>query len=112
MKIAVPVTDGVLSMHFGHCEQFALFDVDPDGKKVEGKKMLTPPPHEPGTFPRWLHEHGATVIIAGGMGSRAQDLFGQNNIKVVVGAAGGTPDEVVRSFLEGSLEVGANTCDH
>ncbi len=112
MKIAVPVTDGVLSSHFGHCEQFVLFDVEGDGKAVGRKQVLTPPPHEPGTFPRWLHEQGATVIIAGGMGSRAQSLFDQNGIQVVVGASSGEPDAHVRDFLDGRLTTGANVCDH
>ena len=112
IKIAVPVTSGVLSSHFGHCENFVLFDVANDGKTVEGRVVLTPPPHEPGTFPMWLHEQGATIIIAGAMGSRAQSLFGQNGIRVVVGASEGEPDEIVRSFLDGCLETGDNACDH
>ncbi|MBN1946901.1 MAG: P-loop NTPase [Bradymonadales bacterium] len=112
MTIAVPVTNGVLSSHFGHCERFVLFEVDPDGKTIARRQELKPPPHEPGTFPRWLHEQGATVIIAGGMGSRAQSLFAQNEIEVVVGVSGGEPDVIVRSFLDGRLETGANICDH
>jgi Mrp family chromosome partitioning ATPase/predicted Fe-Mo cluster-binding NifX family protein len=112
MKVAVPVTNGVLSSHFGHCEQFVLFDVGTDGKTLSGRQVLTPPPHEPGTFPKWLHEQGATVIIAGGMGSRAQSLFGQNGILVVVGVAGGEPDFIVGEFLAGRLATGANICDH
>jgi Mrp family chromosome partitioning ATPase/predicted Fe-Mo cluster-binding NifX family protein len=112
MKIAVPVTKGILSSHFGHCEQFVLFDVGSDGKVVGGQQVLTPPPHEPGTFPKWLHEQGTTVIIAGGMGSRAQSLFGQNGIQVVVGVAGGKPESIVREFLAGRLTTGANICDH
>jgi Mrp family chromosome partitioning ATPase/predicted Fe-Mo cluster-binding NifX family protein len=112
MRIAVPVTCGVLSSHFGHCEQFVLFDVAADGRATHNKQVLTPPPHEPGTFPRWLHEQGATVIIAGGMGSRAQSLFDQNGIRVVVGASSGDPDLLVRDFLDGRLATGANVCDH
>ncbi|MBN1656495.1 MAG: P-loop NTPase [Deltaproteobacteria bacterium] len=112
MKIAIPVTGGVLSSHFGHCERFVLFDVEADGKTIGQRQELTPPPHEPGTFPRWLHEQGATIIIAGGMGSRAQSLFSENNIRVVVGAAGGEPDVIVQEFLDGRLETGPNICDH
>jgi Mrp family chromosome partitioning ATPase/predicted Fe-Mo cluster-binding NifX family protein len=111
-RIAVPVTAGVLSSHFGHCEQFVLFDVEADGKTVKSKQMLTPPPHEPGTFPKWLHEQGATTIIAGGMGSRAQSLFEQNGIRVVVGASSSEPDQLIRQFLDGSLITGSNVCDH
>ena len=112
MKIAIPVAKGLLCLHFGHCEQFALFDIDPDGKTVNNKQMLTPPPHEPGVLPKWLHEQGAEVIIAGGMGARAQNLFTENNIKVIVGASAQDPELVVKSYLDGSLKPGANVCDH
>jgi ATP-binding protein involved in chromosome partitioning len=111
-RIAVPVTGGVLSSHFGHCEQFVLFDVEADGKSARKTQVLTPPPHEPGTFPQWLHEQGATVIIAGGMGSRAQSLFAGHGIRVVVGASSDDPELLVRHFLDGRLATGANICDH
>ena len=112
MKIAIPITDGVLSSHFGHCEQFVLFDVSPGSKTIDRRQVVTPPPHEPGAFPKWLHEQGATVIIAGGMGSRAQNLFSQQGIQVVVGASSVEPDVIVREFLNGHLATSVNICDH
>jgi predicted Fe-Mo cluster-binding NifX family protein len=112
MVIAVPVTNGMLGQHFGHCEEFALFDVGPDGKTVGDKRILTAPPHEPGVLPRWLHEQGADLIIAGGMGARAQSLFSENSIKVVVGAPADDAEQVVKSYLDGTLETGTNICDH
>ncbi|MBP7831259.1 MAG: P-loop NTPase [Kiritimatiellae bacterium] len=112
MEIAIPVAEGKLCMHFGHCEQFALVDVDEKTKKVAGTQMLTPPPHEPGVLPRWLHEQGANIIIAGGMGQRAQSLFADNGIRVVVGAPTGAPSDLVASYLAGTLQSGANACDH
>jgi len=112
MKIAIPMADGKLCMHFGHCEQFALIDADVKTKKITGRQLLTPPAHEPGVLPKWLHEQGANVIIAGGMGQRAQSLFAENDIKVVVGAPGDEPDKLVISYLEGTLVSGTNVCDH
>ena len=112
MKIAIPIAGGRLCMHFGHCEQFALVDVDETAGKQTGTALLTPPPHEPGVLPRWLHEQGATVIIAGGMGQRAQQLFVQNNIKIVVGAPADTPEKLVEAYLSGTLVSGQNACDH
>jgi ATP-binding protein involved in chromosome partitioning len=109
-RIAIPISVGQLATHFGHCEQFVLFDVEQGS--ITNRQTLTPPPHEPGTFPRWLREQGATIVLAGGMGSRAQSLFEQQGIMVVVGVAGDHPDVVVRSFLLGQLEAGANICDH
>jgi ATP-binding protein involved in chromosome partitioning len=112
MKIALPIAAGQLCMHFGHCEQFMLVDVDMEAKKILGKSMLQPPPHEPGVLPRWLHEKGANVIIAGGMGQRAQQLFVQNGIQVIVGAPAESPEQLVNAFLQQTLKSGQNVCDH
>ena len=99
-------------MHFGHCAQFALVEADPQERKILGVETLTPPAHEPGVLPRWLHEQGANIIIAGGMGQRAQQLFAQNDIEVVVGAPSDTPENLVQTYLSGTMESGENVCDH
>ena len=112
MKIAIPIVDGQLCMHFGHCAHFALVDVDEQNKKIVAQKLVEPPPHEPGVLPKWLHDQGATVILAGGMGSRAQQLFQQNGIQVVVGCQTAQPETLVRAFLAGELVTGDNACDH
>ncbi|GMU20676.1 MAG: hypothetical protein AMXMBFR13_07720 [Phycisphaerae bacterium] len=112
MKIAVPVSNGRLCMHFGHCEQFALVEANPDTGQILKIDHLVPPPHEPGVLPRWLHEQGANVIIAGGMGQRAQQLFTANNIQVVVGAPSESAYELALAYLQGTLKSGVNACDH
>jgi predicted Fe-Mo cluster-binding NifX family protein len=110
IKFAVPVSGGKLCSHFGHCDQFALIETE-DGR-IRDKSMHTPPPHEPGVLPRWLHEMGANIIIAGGMGSRAQDLFNQNGIKVITGAPMDSPESLVNQYLADILVTGENVCDH
>jgi Mrp family chromosome partitioning ATPase/predicted Fe-Mo cluster-binding NifX family protein len=112
MRIAIPLADGRLSMHFGHCERFALIDVDFTEKKMIKREDLEAPPHEPGLLPPWLAKHGANVIIAGGMGQRAQGLFAEQGIQVVVGASAETPERLVGDYLAGTLQVGENVCDH
>jgi predicted Fe-Mo cluster-binding NifX family protein len=112
MKIAIPIAEGKLAMHFGHCAEFAVVEVDAKTKTITGKKSRTPPPHEPGVLPRWLHEQGVHVIIAGGMGSRAQTLFVENGIKVMIGAPSESPEVLVAAYLAGTLQTGANVCDH
>lgn len=112
MKVAIPLAEGKLCMHFGHCEEFALVEVDESTKAIKGVEKLTPPPHEPGLLPKWLGEQGATHVIAGGMGMRAQNIFTENNIEVVVGAPAGDPEELVKSLLDGTLVSGENACDH
>ena len=112
MKIAVPVKNGELASHFGHCQEFMFFTVDEESGEVTGSESLAPPPHEPGVLPRWLAENGAETIIAGGMGRRAQKLFSENGIEVVVGAKVSSPDELVSQYVEGSLSTGENLCSH
>jgi len=112
MRVAIPVCEGVLSMHFGHCERFALVDVDPDLMAIVGTKSIDSPPHQPGLLPGWLAEQGVKLVIAGGMGNRAQQLFAEAGVKVVVGAPPNEPERVVSDFLAGSLVTGANVCDH
>ncbi|MFH1373367.1 MAG: NifB/NifX family molybdenum-iron cluster-binding protein [bacterium] len=111
MKIAIPTVDGVLCPHFGHCQQFAILDVDPETKSINEVEMLTPPPHEPGVLPAWLNQMGCTVIIAGGMGGRAVGIFQQNGIEVIMGAPNGKPEEIVAAYLNSKLTTGANPCD-
>ncbi len=112
MKIAIPVTEGTLCTHFGHCQQFCILTIN-DKKQISNKEMLTPPPHEPGVLPRWLAEQKATLILAGGMGHRAQELFAQNGIQVITGVQGGqTPETAAEAYLNGTLQTGANACSH
>lgn len=112
MRIAIPVVNGKLSMHFGHCESFALVDVNPDNKSIDSTSEVAAPDHRPGLLPRWLAQQGVNLIIAGGMGMRAQGLFAQNGIEVIVGAPSLAPQDLVEAYLDGTLEVGENVCDH
>jgi len=110
MKFAIPLAEGKLTAHFGHCQEFAIVDVEEN--QITGKEILVPPPHEPGVLPAWLHEKGANVIIAGGMGQRAISLFQQNDIEVVVGVPSLEPETLVNSYLDKTLVFGSNVCDH
>jgi predicted Fe-Mo cluster-binding NifX family protein len=112
MKIAIPVVADRLSDHFGHCESFAMFEADAGGRGIISQSTHPSPPHEPGLLPGWLHDLGADVIIAGGMGQRARQLFDQHGITVVVGAPAGAPEDLAIAYLNGTLQAGENTCDH
>lgn len=112
MRIAIPLADGRLAMHFGHCEKFALVEVDAQAKAIAGCEQMAAPPHQPGLLPRWLAEHGANVVIAGGMGQRARDLFESHGIEVLVGAPAEAPEVLVEAYLAGTLQPGQNVCDH
>jgi predicted Fe-Mo cluster-binding NifX family protein len=110
MKIAIPLADGKLAAHFGHCQEFAIIEVEED--EITNKQTLVPPPHEPGVLPAWPHEMNTNMIIAGSMGQRAIGLFDQLGMKVITGAPVQKPEELVKSYLDNTLITGGNVCDH
>jgi len=112
MRYAVPVSNGKLATHFGHCEHFALIDADEVTKTIQHKEFVASPGHQPGLLPVWLAEEGVSAVIASGMGSRAQALFKENRIEVIIGAFGDDPERIVLDHIRGALETGDNVCDH
>ena len=110
MRYAIPTCDGRLAMHFGHADQFTFVDVA-DGR-IQSTQTLAPPAHAPGVLPAWLKENGASVVIAAGCGRRAQGLFAEHGITVLVGAPDAAPEELVRRHLDGTLKLSENICDH
>jgi len=65
-----------------------------------------------GVLPEWLRDLGANIVIAGGMGSKAQDFFNQSGIKIITGAPLDPPESLVNQYLSDSLVTGENVCDH
>ncbi|MFZ5646012.1 MAG: NifB/NifX family molybdenum-iron cluster-binding protein [Bacillota bacterium] len=114
MKIAIPISGEQLCTHFGHCEKFYFYNVDQKSTEIAKTECLQAPPHEPGLLPTLLGEKGVNVVMAGGMGARAQELFIRKGIKVITGIdpAGQSPEDIVKNYLRGSLRTGANPCDH
>lgn len=110
MKIAIPLTNGALSSHFGHCEKFAIYTIE--NNAIAKAETIDPPVHEPGSHPAFLHELGCSVVIAGGIGFKAQQLMCQNGIQVVVGVPTLPLEDLVKQYMQGKLESGENRCDH
>ncbi len=110
MKIAVADEHGYVSGHFGHCPAYTLYNIG-ENNKINEKLTIPTPGHQPGFLPGYLASMGVTHIIAGGMGQRAQMMFGQNNIVALTGVSGPV-NKAVEDFLAGRLEIGESTCDH
>ncbi len=109
-RIAIPLEDGVLCAHFGHCQTFAIVSVEND--VITEVNEVIPPEHIPGLYPRWIAQFGVTDVIAGGMGQQAIMLFNQQKINAFVGAPIKPATELVNDFLAGRLNLSANYCDH
>lgn len=110
MKIAVASDGNIVSAHFGHCEKFIIFENEEN--KIAKKEELKNPGHKPGFLPVFLHENGVNVIIAGGMGGGAVDLFNQKGIEVIVGANGDS-QVAAEGYFKGELKTTGSIChDH
>ena len=83
MKVAIAKEGDLVSEHFGHCTEYALFVIE--NSKITSREILESPGHEPGKLPPFLASHKVTHVLAGGMGPRAVDLFCANNIEVFLG---------------------------
>lgn len=111
MKIAIPLENEKLCSHFGHCQNFAMIETNKAGDIV-AKNILPSPPHEPGSLPKWVAEQGANLVIAGGLGARAQALLIEQGVEIIIGAPEDTPENLVKKHAEGNLSSGENLCDH
>jgi len=109
-RFAIPVNSNLLSEHFGACEAFAFVDVE-DGRIVQ-VQVLKAPDHARGSYPAFVVAHGATDLIAGSMGSHAISMLKNAQINVYLGAPVRAPEQLVRDFLDGKLELSDNCCDH
>lgn len=107
MKIAVSTDSGKVSGHFGRCPEFTIVEIK--NNKVRDKKLIQNPGHITGFLPKFLKEQGISCVIAGGAGSRAQELFEQFRIKLITGVRGDV-EEAIKEFIKGKLEQGEDLC--
>ena len=109
MRIAISTEGNAVFPHFGHSPVFTIIDVV-DGNIIR-REVVPNPGHQPGFIPRFLHEREVHVVVTGGMGARAQDIFQELGMETVLGVSGNV-DEVIERFLAGTLAGGASLCDH
>lgn len=107
MKIAIASENTMVSGHFGHCEGFTTYEIE--GNKILNKNFVPNPGHRPGYLPVFLKEINVNVIIAGGMGEMAQQLFIENGIDVIVGARGNC-DTAIEQFVKSELKSTGSVC--
>lgn len=112
MIIAIPTNGNLLSQHFGRCQTYTFFDIDDENRNITAERNEIPPAHEPGVLPAWIAEVGGSVVITGGMGPRAIQLFEQRGIQVVLGAPNVSPRQTAEAFLAGNLQTGDSSCSH
>ena len=107
MKIAVASENSMVTEHFGHCQGFTIFDTE--DKQIIKSETVANPGHKPGFLPNFLNDMGVKVIISGGMGNGAIEIFNEKGIEVIVGASGNAK-VAVEAYLEGSLKSTGSVC--
>lgn len=107
MKIAVASENKMVTEHFGHCESFSIFEVEKN--KIVKRETIANPGHKPGFLPNFLHDMGVRVIISGGMGGSAVEIFNEKGIEVITGAKG-SAEAAVNSYLQGALKSTGSVC--
>ncbi len=110
MKFGIPIVNGKLCKHFGQCEKFAIIETEEN--KIISENLVAPPAdHQPGVYPQFLAQLNVDVVISGGMGQKAIDIFNENNIKVFTGVNSDSPAKLVVNYLNNQLDEGMNLCD-
>ena len=109
MKIAVTYEDGNVFQHFGHTENFKIYNVE-DGE-VKSAEVLSTNGTGHEALAGLLADQNVDVLICGGCGSGAADALGQAGIQVFSGAEGDA-DVAVMTYLRGELKSAGVNCDH
>lgn len=107
MKIAVASDNGMVTQHFGHCESFIAFEVE--NNKIVKSESISNPGHKPGFLPNFLNDIGVNVIISGGMGGGAVEIFNEKGIEVITGASGDAK-AAAEQYLQGMLKSTGSVC--
>ena len=103
---------GALSAHFGRCPYYTIVDVE--DKAVSNMQVIDNPyftNHVPGAVPEFIKEQGAHVMIAGGMGPRALELFNQFGIEAITTGVQGSLEDILNAYMRGEIS-GATGCEH
>lgn len=110
MKIAVTYENGQIFQHFGHTENFKIYDVL--GKDIISSEVVSTNGSGHGALAGMLKEHNVAVLICGGIGGGAQAALAEAGI-MLYGGVSGNADDAVKALLEGTLAFNPNVqCNH
>ena len=101
MRIAVTYENGAVFQHFGHTENFKIYDVL-DGK-VEKSEVVNTNGQGHGALATFLKSRNVDTLICGGIGGGAQSALTEAGIKFYGGVAG-SADDAVNALLRGNLQ--------
>ncbi len=107
VKIAVASENEMVTEHFGHCKNFNIFEAE--NNQIVKNESIPNPGHKPGFLPNFLNDMGVNVVISGGMGGGAIDIFNEKGIEVIVGASGNAK-AAAQAYLHDRLKSTGSVC--
>jgi len=107
IKIAIASENEKVTEHFGHCSNFNIFEAE--NNQIVKNESIANPGHRPGFLPNFLNDIGVNVIISGGMGGGAIDIFNEKGIEVITGATG-EAKAAAEAYLKGTLKSTGSVC--
>lgn len=109
MRVAVTYENGEVFQHFGHTEQFKVYEIE-DGKVISSE-VLGANGSGHGALAGLLAENTIDVLICGGIGGGAQAALSEAGIEIISGVSGNT-DEAIECYLKGELISAGVNCNH
>lgn len=110
MRIAVTYENGKIFQHFGHTEQFKVYDVE--NNIIVSSQVLDTNGSGHGALAGILKALDVDVLICGGIGGGAQTALAQAGIKLY-GGVSGSADNAVNALLGGILDFNPDVkCNH
>ncbi len=110
MKIAVTYENGLIFQHFGHTEQFKIYDVE--NGEVKSSIVVSTNGSGHGALAGFLKANGVDTLICGGIGGGAKNALAAAGI-TLYGGCMGSADEAVKALIENKLNYNANVeCNH
>jgi len=111
MKIAVTYENGQIFQHFGHTEQFKVYDINEAGV-ITGSEVVSSNGSGHGALAGVLGALDVDVLICGGIGGGAQMALAQAGIRLF-GGCSGDADAAVQALIDGTLAYNPNVqCNH
>ena len=109
MKIAVPYAEGEVFQHFGHSENFKVYEIE--GNSIVSAEVIDALGGGHDALAAFLSQLSVSVLICGGIGGGAEAALAEAGIEIFSGAQGNA-DTVVNAYLKGELMPSGANCDH
>jgi len=107
MRVAIPITNNVLSEHFENCDQFNIYTLK--GREIVKEEFLDTPTKELELIPDMLEVKGITDVIANEIATSTIAILNTKKMNVFIGVSKKYPYEVIQDYLNGFLSTKDNT---